>query len=184
MKNKSFCRCVLFVLGCLFFGCQDKGTTTITTDDELIVSVVNGKLVSSLKSEKLINFSQRALEASAEAVPILKSGKVINSHIELSGEYYYLISQFKDNKTGQISNTAIELKKRQTPEQGAGLRLGADGPVTNSEGGGIPQYKHICTGNPCSNCAFTKNSRGEINGCRCAGPTDHGRHCDHTVTTG
>lgn len=180
-------RLLPFLLIGVLLGCQDKQATPTETDDELVVSVVNGKFTSNLKSDDLMRFSQRILTKDAESNPafkgnsLLKNGKVTESRVELSGAYYYLISQVKNAETGKyLYSSAIELAKNPTDEQSASLRIGDDDEAVNNRPG---VEKHTCTGNPCTGCSFAKNKYGQITGCLCSN-TANGYMCNHTVTTG
>lgn len=179
MTFRLMCWLLPFLLGSVVSGCQDKQATPAGTNNELIVSVVDGKLTSNLNPAGLRYFAQRILTKDAELTPAWKNGRVTEAHVELSGVYYYLISQVKDAETGKyIFSSAIELRKDPTDKQSAGLRIGDSGEATTNRPG---VEKHTCTGNPCESCGFTRTN-GKITGCRCSNPYSS-QKCDHTVTT-
>ena len=112
---------------------------------------------------------------------VYKQGRAVEHVIDYASftvegeqDYFYAVAKGTDSE-GQCFTKSIP------------LRVTSDG-LIGPLGEGLDAAKepgdtHACTGAPYSDCDFTRNGEGEIQGCECSDGPVNG-FCNHTITSG
>ncbi|QKZ11520.1 hypothetical protein [Spirosoma sp. KUDC1026] len=81
---------------------------------ELFARIDDGKIIGSLEGEQLRSFARKlALKRTDPSDrEQLSKAKLVDSHLELSGKFVYLIVSFKDEQTGGNTKVATSLESQ------------------------------------------------------------------------
>lgn len=106
----------LLMLSLLVSSCRtpDIVLKQATQPTELVARIDAGKVVGSLKGEQLRSFARKL--AIKRTPPSdreqLSKAKLVDSHLELSGKFVYLIVRFKNQQTGDDIKVATTLESQ------------------------------------------------------------------------